>query len=207
MIKGKDIVIIDSNGGAVVAAAKSCEINVQTDTLETASPTSGVWKKYIPGRKGWSVNISHLVLGLVRNIQMVGTELTIKLSINASNALPFNGFVDNVTLAQGSYTGTPQSIYWDKTRKIFVGYVSPSAGVTLYFASWTGSTEYSSPSPFSVFKYNGISYTWYNGDITKERLSGSVIVTSWHPVATVGNLANGQFSFLGNGPLEAESTF
>ena len=110
MIKGKDVIIIDSNGNAVVAAAKSCDINIQADTFEMSSTTSGAWRKYITGRKGWTVNISHLVLGLVQNVQMVGTNLTIKLSINADNAFSFNGFVNNVTLSQGTYSGIPISL-------------------------------------------------------------------------------------------------
>ena len=205
MIKGKDIVILDSTGSAVIAAARSCEINVTADTLEVASPNSGAYKAYIAGRKGWTVSINHLVVSMARFAPMVGTSLTIKLDIKASNGLPFNGFVNNVSVESGSYTGTPSIIYWDKTRNIFVGYVTPQSGMQLYFSSWTGSEAYSSPSAFSVFNYNNNSYTWLSNTLTKERLSGNVIVTNWKPVATVGNLANGVFTFLGNGALEPDS--
>lgn len=205
MILGKDIIILNSSGTAAVAAAKSCEINVQADMIEVASPDTGVWKKYISGHKSWSLTINHLVLSMARTIPTVGTSMNVKLTIDARNGLLFNGFVNNVTIEQGSYMGTPPLICWDKTRKIFVGYVTPAQGVTLYFASWTDSGKYSSPNPFDVFTYNNISYTWLDNDLVKESLSGSVIVQTAKVTATVGNLAQGSFVFIGNSALTADS--
>lgn len=206
MIKGKDIIIRNSNGTAVIAAAKSCEINVQADVIETASATSGTWKQNRAGRLSWSVSINHLLMSIARFAPMVGTSLTIKLSINGSNGLPFDGFISNPGVEQVGLSGKPDKIYWDTTRNQFIGMKRAALAINdKYYLTWSHDDGYLTPSAFSAFNYNGLTYTWLSNTLVKERLSGSVIVTSWHPVGTVGSLANGQFSFLGNGALEPES--
>ncbi len=48
-------------GGAVVASSVTCELEMQTDTIEVASPTSGVFRDYIPSLCGWSISTSGLI--------------------------------------------------------------------------------------------------------------------------------------------------
>lgn len=206
MIKGKDIIIRNSNGTAVIAAAKSCEINVQADVIETASATSGTWKQNRAGRLSWSVSINHLFMSLARFAPMVGTSLTIKLSINGSNGLPFDGFISNPGVEQVGLSGKPDKIYWDTNRNQFIGLkLAPMHLNDKYYLTWSQDDGYLTPSALAAFNYNGQTYTWLSNTLVKERLSGNVIVTNWRAVGTVGNLANGTFTFLGNGSLEPES--
>ena len=60
VIQGNSLII--SSGGEVFAASKSCDINVQVKTIDTASPTNGQWEESIIGRKSWQVTTNHLML-------------------------------------------------------------------------------------------------------------------------------------------------
>lgn len=62
ILQGRNLII--SADGEVIAGAKSCEINVQCDIIETASPNSGNWKQFLVGRKTWSVSTNHLIKNL-----------------------------------------------------------------------------------------------------------------------------------------------
>lgn len=75
-------------GGTAIAAARSCDINVQCDTLETASATSGQWRSYIAGRKDWKVTVNQFVEGTVGGtnplktaIERVGTTYTLTMDV------------------------------------------------------------------------------------------------------------------------------
>ena len=57
--KGRNLIISDTNGA--LAASKSCTVNVQAKTIETASPTQGRWTNYIFGLMSWSLSTTHLV--------------------------------------------------------------------------------------------------------------------------------------------------
>ena len=63
-MKGQDIIVVFSRSGSAVAATgvKSQDITSTCDTIETASASQGDWKDYTPGRKGWSLTVSYLVL-------------------------------------------------------------------------------------------------------------------------------------------------
>ena len=59
---GKNLQILKPVSGGyspIIAAARSCEINIDGDQLEVSSPNDGAWQHFIAGRKGWS-NISRL---------------------------------------------------------------------------------------------------------------------------------------------------
>ena len=58
--KGNDLII--SIDGSALAAAKSCSVEVNAETIKVASPTDGAWEKSIVGRKSWSVSTSHLLM-------------------------------------------------------------------------------------------------------------------------------------------------
>lgn len=60
IIHGKDIKI-QSSGGALIAAAKSCTIHRHADAIEVASASDATSKHYIAGRKEWSIDLSYFV--------------------------------------------------------------------------------------------------------------------------------------------------
>jgi predicted secreted protein len=59
ILHGKDLII--SANGIVIAGAKSCDVEVECDTIPVSSPTDGQWEHKIVGRKSWRVSTSHLV--------------------------------------------------------------------------------------------------------------------------------------------------
>lgn len=79
VIHGKKIIV--KVGGTAIAGAKSCEISIKGDQIETASPTTGEWRDFISGRKEWSVTCGHLIpaIGtpLKSNAAMVNTVVTL----------------------------------------------------------------------------------------------------------------------------------
>jgi len=66
--------------GVAIAGARSCELNVSGEAIETSSPTNGRWRTFIPGRKGWSVSTNHLVTAVAGNAAKVGTVVTLTFS-------------------------------------------------------------------------------------------------------------------------------
>ncbi len=86
VIHGRDIKIYNSGGtAALIAAAKSCTIHRQCQALQIASSTDGDNEHYIAGRKGWSIELAHLVTtdgvtldeGTFYNIQvLIGSGVT-----------------------------------------------------------------------------------------------------------------------------------
>ena len=202
VLKGKDL-IIKANGVAI-AAAKSCSVKVSAKDIETASPNDGQWEHSLIGRKSWRVETNHLVVSLSRSVQMVGTTVSLTLCVEGSYGKGFAGFVNNVSIYPQPLSGTPTSIYWDKTRKKFLGAVV-SPGSTIYFDSWTNSEAYTSPSDYTIFSYNGTLYSWLNNDLMAEKLLGSAHILTWNASGAVGNLMMGSFSFKGTGPLTPAS--
>jgi predicted secreted protein len=61
-IHGKDIRIYNSGGTAdLIAGAKSCTIKRQCNSIEIASANDGDNEYNLPGRKSWSIDMSHLI--------------------------------------------------------------------------------------------------------------------------------------------------
>ena len=85
---GKDIIIILSQNGEAIASTcvKSNDIQVQADVLEKASSTQQSWKEYISGRKGWTVNVSYLVLSAAKLLypMLTGGELDVTIKDSAN---------------------------------------------------------------------------------------------------------------------------
>ena len=59
MLQGRNLII--AINGSTIAAAKSCLVDVQADTIKVSSPTDGAWEHIIAGRKSWQVQTSHLM--------------------------------------------------------------------------------------------------------------------------------------------------
>lgn len=78
MIHGNNLVIYMD--GQAIAAAKSCDISLSADTIETASPTNGDYRSFIAGRKKWEVGVSYLVTASYSYIPLkVGDEVTLTI--------------------------------------------------------------------------------------------------------------------------------
>ena len=61
---GKNLQILKPVRGGyspIIAAARSCEINIDGDQLEVSSPNDGAWQHFIAGRKGWSISVGYLL--------------------------------------------------------------------------------------------------------------------------------------------------
>ena len=64
MIHGKDLILTINSEYAqnvALAASKSCEVEVNTDFIEVASPTDGAWKQYVPTYLSWGLSASSLL--------------------------------------------------------------------------------------------------------------------------------------------------
>ena len=64
MIHGKDLILtIDSVWGlnTALAGSKTCDVDVETDFIEVASPTEGGWKNYIPTINSWGLSAGLLL--------------------------------------------------------------------------------------------------------------------------------------------------
>ena len=87
IIHGGKIQIFNNSGTVLIAAAKSCTIHKQSDTLEKASSSSSTDKEYEPGRTSWSIDLSHLITTNTGGIPLVGTKYLIKVMVNGSQAM------------------------------------------------------------------------------------------------------------------------
>ena len=206
ILHGRNLII--KVGGVAIAAAKSCDINVQCEETETASPSTGAWRTAITGRKSWSVTTNQLVTSLVRPLQIVGTSVSLSMEMEGKVGLQFGGFVDNVVLESGTINeGDVQSISWDKTRKKFVyEFFLVRPPVYSFYGNWLNDTKYKNISNGQLFYDDNFKvYSYYNGDLHAEKMTGTANVVAWRPQGTVGNLAQGSFQFKGNGALTAAS--
>lgn len=84
-LKGNDLQLYRQDGGKLVAAARSCNVNVKCDTVEVSRLGDAGWKKFIAGIKSWDMDCSWLVSSgqiLKDNIGMVGMVLAVKVVID-----------------------------------------------------------------------------------------------------------------------------
>ena len=185
-------------GGTAIAAAKSCDVNIQADLIKVSSPTDGGWEHSIAGRKSWSASCSHLVTQIADSAGMVGQTVT--LTFQPTSEVVFSGTVSNPTVE----SGTPPfggSLVFDTTRKEFLYMYSPAPGVTLYFQDFDGKPALI----VGAYYYNRTAAKCYRWDGTTmnevQALTGSAIVKQWKGTFSQSNLAQGSYSFEGTGAL------
>lgn len=81
VIHGRNLII--KMNGTAIAGAKSCEISVKCDKIETASPSTGTWRTFLAGRKEWSGSCGHLIPAsgtpLKSDTEMVGQIVTLTM--------------------------------------------------------------------------------------------------------------------------------
>ena len=85
MVQGNNIIIGWETSPGVFTpfyASKSSTIQVGTETIEISSPTTGLWRDHIGGRKNWSVSTSFLLLALwhaTDTLTAVGSKFHIRI--------------------------------------------------------------------------------------------------------------------------------
>lgn len=113
VIHGRNLIIMV--GGTAIAGAKSCEINVDGEQIETASASTGTWRTFLAGRKEWSVSCGFLIPAsgtpLKSEAAMVNTTVTLTVQSGLSGdtltgsaivkAWKASGTIGN--LSQGSF--------------------------------------------------------------------------------------------------------
>ena len=87
---GNNIIVQTQNGSSwvAIAATKSDELQAEADMIEKASATQQSWKEYIPGRKGWSLNVSWLVSQVadIQKVLQVGTRVQLRIGSRSNPA-------------------------------------------------------------------------------------------------------------------------
>lgn len=206
ILQGRNMII--KVGGVAIAAAKSCSINVQAEQIPVSSPTSGEWEESINGRKKWSVSTNQLLNTMRIPAKMVGTKVSLSLCIEGQGDLPFIGFVDNPTLQSGSCPDV-SGILWDKTRKKFLALLYEMPSIFYFYETWDGNSAYTNVQDYTTFINEGSIdrevYTFVDGGLYAEKLTGNANVETWQASGAVGSLAQGQFTFRGTGPLTPAS--
>lgn len=205
IIQGRHLII--KAGGVAIAAAKSCDINVDCDEIETATTDGGSWRTALLGRKSWSVSTNQLMTSIVRQFQMIGTKVSLSIEVaDGIGALAFDGFLNNPTVQQSSLSGRPVKFYWDTTRNQFIGESALSTPLNRkLYINWSDDPGFLSPADYSTYMYGGCVYFWHADALTVEKLTGYANVKTWRATGTTGNLAQGSFQFNGNGALTPAS--
>ena len=195
-IKGKDVIL--KIGGTAIAAAKSCDVNIQADLIKVSSPTDGGWEHSIAGRKSWSASCSHLVTQIASSAAMVGQTVT--LTFQPTSEVAFSGTVSNPTLTSGTPPSSGNMVF-DTTRKEFLWVHFPAPGVTLYFEDFDGKPALIR----GAYYYDRTAdkcYQWSGTAMNEvQALTGSAIVKQWKGTFSQSNLAQGSYSFEGTGAL------
>ena len=206
-LHGGNILLLQD--GAAIAAAKSCDLDIQCESLPVASPSSGAWADAIPGRKSWSAACSHLVTSITNPLSIVGTVVTLRLQLTGKIGLPIGGFTPTTYTVQQQSANTVDAVLWDRTNKQFIGVVYQTLQSDKYYINWLNKETYTEAVAGTYFydtsDINKV-YKKTSTDLVPEALQGSAIVRGWKITATKGNLAAGQFNFEGKGALAIPTT-
>ena len=87
LFKGNDLILKDSSNGIVLAASKSLELNINGETIEVGRTSADMWRKFITGRKDWSISVSTLVGSgqFTASAAMIGKTYVVKF-VNGQSA-------------------------------------------------------------------------------------------------------------------------
>ena len=108
---GKDLLICDSTGNALIAASNSCEVEMSCEMIETSSPLSGTARTYIPGRTSWRIIVNYLLAAPGTDLTKVGgAAVTVQVKVRGGDAVSGSAYfqTNRVTgtvgnLARGSF--------------------------------------------------------------------------------------------------------
>ena len=198
IIHGRNLIIMAD--GTAIAAARSCDVTMTSESIEISTPLSGVYKEYIAGRRGWNVTTNQLVTNAVDSLKMAGKIVTLKFYVK-KDALPFSRFTVGITV-QPIFDPNPDSIVYASDENRFFAYEYPNS----YYENWPTRDIYNNKQIGNLYVLSNAYYEWSDGVLVPAandyQLSGKALCTQAKITGTVGNLAQGSFSFLGSGPLE-----
>ena len=207
MVHGRNLIVQTASGG-LLAAAKSCEIETEADVNEVSSTSSSNFKKFMAGRKEWSISTNHLLSNgySIRDVLSVGSTVTLRfMAIDPDKVIYFKNVVSGVPVEnQTTIAKTPEDIYFHLTNKYFVAYESATEK---FYRYWPNMTDYSTPPTGAIYKalQDGQVYSWAGSgnslSTAVPRLQGSAIVKRCRISGQVGSLAKGAFTFQGTGDL------
>lgn len=209
---GKNLILY--SGGVAVAASKACSINVQCELMEVSSPNTGAWRTFLAGMKEWSVSCAVLVMAesVVSSALSVGASVEIDVQPLYDEIHTLTGFV-----APGDQvlTDTPASavngIYMDAAGGRFVTYLGSYGGARYFSTEWPNKEAWTvAPHQHVTYRFPDASVAPYEWSGTAfaviPRLRGDAIIQQWEASGAVGSLAQGAFSFKGNGALASENS-
>lgn len=114
ILQGKNLII--SANGSVLAAAKSCSLNIDCEKIKVSSPTDGQWEHVVAGIKSWSLSTSHL-------LESVDYAYKVTAFAQAN---------DGITTPRASFVRGNGGIMQTASRGISAFSISPDGGVSLY---------------------------------------------------------------------------
>ena len=87
LYNGKDLILKDTSNGIVLAASKSLELNINGETIEVGRTSAKMWRRFITGRKDWSISVSTLVGSsqFTASAAMIGKTYVVKF-VNGQSA-------------------------------------------------------------------------------------------------------------------------
>ena len=90
---GKDLLICDSSGNSLIAAARTCEIVTNAERIETASPTNGTARTFESGRTDWSITVGSLTESPTADLlQVGGSQVIVQVKIRDGAAVQGSAF-------------------------------------------------------------------------------------------------------------------
>ena len=92
--------------GTAIAAAKSCEIDVSSELIEVASPETGIYRKFIVGRKTWDVTVGYLVSNLTSHILKVGDTVTLTMGVRSGGHATSDRLTGSAIVSELRVSGT-----------------------------------------------------------------------------------------------------
>lgn len=77
MQHGRNIFVYQN--GSLIAGTRTNEIQTESETIEIANPDSPQWRKFMAGRKSWSISVGFLLANAsdIRKVLNVGTTYTL----------------------------------------------------------------------------------------------------------------------------------
>jgi predicted secreted protein len=79
IIHGRNLLIYAD--GVAVAAARSCRITMDFDTIEMAGVDSGTYKYYVTAMSSWSIQVDKLVSNVRSIFEEVGTMVSLSFVV------------------------------------------------------------------------------------------------------------------------------
>lgn len=209
---GKNLILY--SGGVAVAASKACSINVQCDLLEVSSPTTGAWRTFLADVKEWSVSCGVLVMAesVVYSALSVGTSVEIDVQPLYDEIHTLTGFVapgDQVMTDRAA--SAVNGIYMDAANGRFVTYLGTYNSTRYFTTEWPNKEAWTvAPQQNATYRFPDASVAPFEWSGTAfaviPRLKGDAIIQQWEASGAVGSLAQGTFSFKGNGALASENS-